>query len=706
MLPRRSVRLHQRNSQTDSILTQVGHVAVKRIYTCIVDADPTDNDVAILPKQKKMKLDNEEDDSLASISLLESLPSEILAEIFVRTDDVGFFNLANTCTRFEAIALDVASMRYSDRYFVINGNCLGGDPEMYAAQFNRFGKSINAIEVNHIKDIDSNHWLANILHNHISHITKLTFSDCTFYLKQENNFLLPMENITHFVSHNVSFGRYSRHNFDFSNCRKLIKLDIRKSYFLHVETLKEIIRNNPTLHSIIHDYFHLRSHEENSIMDHLKQVKKLGVVEFIGFDVQPDAMDPIISVLKNLESMVLDVRPKMIELLQRLGFECKQIKHLELILHDYYLQSNIQTEFTEAIRSFDQVESLNWINIQGNTEKIESTLKHLPNLRQLRIEILNCEHLFSNLSSLLRECPSLERITVALVYMDEFVSVQFFKEFIETIIITGKSNARIEFEQRGKIVGSVTEPGIVWRNKLMHWTDSEKNDTNIHLLDLANQREESVVGRGSCTEKEGPDAVQRNLLDRIFDYLDMQSLHFLAETSPRSEQLVENYIEMHTKRNGTFTMTNEFFPFKRSNKMHKMFAPHVTDLKVYNFHHNSHSHRNICSGYKQLTEVSIYDENLSTKWNLPQSVRHLVFDGTFFMDDFEFRAVYSKWSNVEVLEFKKAGIFNDIKSIRKDAFKLRSLKEFIFNYRSETQIENLKKIFKGKITQLVAKYPN
>lgn len=121
--PRRSLRLRQRNGQiipvassssTTPPLADKTSEPIDRTTKKRTRADEPNLEIhdANRPKQKKLKL---------SIVDLESLPNEILEEIFNRTDDFGFLNLANTCTRFDAIALAVASKRYSDRYFIING---------------------------------------------------------------------------------------------------------------------------------------------------------------------------------------------------------------------------------------------------------------------------------------------------------------------------------------------------------------------------------------------------------------------------------------------------------------------------------------------------------------------------------------------------------------------------------------------------------
>lgn len=110
--------------------------------------------------------------------------------------------------------------------FTVNGELLGGDPEMYAAQFNRFGGSIKAIQFNHILDIDTTtttpHWTVQMIQPHINKIEKFTLNVCQF--QSNDMFSQPMNNLTHLALRNVYSG--SSYKFDFPECRNLIELEI------------------------------------------------------------------------------------------------------------------------------------------------------------------------------------------------------------------------------------------------------------------------------------------------------------------------------------------------------------------------------------------------------------------------------------------------------------------------------------------------
>lgn len=126
MLPRRSLRLRQLNSRpastaiassslssssTNATSKSIRSATQKRART---EADASVDDVAIQPKLKKMKQNN---DINAPFLLL---PTEVLERIFTKVDDFGLLNLTDTCTRFESIALAVASKRYANQHFKIS----------------------------------------------------------------------------------------------------------------------------------------------------------------------------------------------------------------------------------------------------------------------------------------------------------------------------------------------------------------------------------------------------------------------------------------------------------------------------------------------------------------------------------------------------------------------------------------------------------
>lgn len=109
-------RSHQ-SSLVNTTSKSKANAAEKRTHTeTMAEEDENVNDVTIQPKPKKMKLNNDNNDPIAPFVLL---PAEVLEQIFIKVDDFGLLNLANTCTRFESIALAVAPKRYADRYFLI-----------------------------------------------------------------------------------------------------------------------------------------------------------------------------------------------------------------------------------------------------------------------------------------------------------------------------------------------------------------------------------------------------------------------------------------------------------------------------------------------------------------------------------------------------------------------------------------------------------
>lgn len=103
----------------------------------------------------------------------------------------------------------------------------------------------------------------------------------------------------------------------------------------------------------------------------------------------------------------------------------------------------------------------------------------------------------------------------------------------------------------------------------------------------------------------------------------------------------------------------------------------------------------------------IHDEYPDERWpKILTGISHVVYDSSHFMGSSELVHIINQFPDAETIEFKRAGLFNDFKLGRSQTPKCCSLKEFSFNYRDETQMRNLREIFKGTNTQLVPVFPN
>lgn len=704
----------------------------------------TSDDAASTPEKRKTEpvdsmpslssLENTLDCSMntAKINSLECFPVEVLEKIFIRTDDVTLMHLADTCKRFAAIVPTVFSMKYSERYFMVNER-LGGDPEIYTALFNRFGNTIKAVQVNNAKFIDGNHWVWKLLRPYINHIEKLTFDWCTF--EPGDMFQQPMENLTHLVFRYATYGDPQSWEMALPLCGKLIKLELHETECFSYNSILRTIENNPALQRLLLNGF-VNHHQMDLnlgdlitlIADHLNDIKELALADYYFFEwvtAKPESVDKIVNSFKNLESLVLSVHSDATEFIQRLGIECKSIKYLGWHQANRVIADERVQMIHRSICSFTQIECLYW-KCDSSIISIDSIVNHLPNLRHLCIEIIyeRLKDAMSYVLPSLRYCQSLQKITLKLKrywghHEDSkyFINVRFFEEFMSTIIVDHRPNIRVELEYCDQVIGIITKNGIVWRNKRMHWMDCDKNDTNIQLLDFAEQTGESAVEMNFATEPM-QQAIRESPLDQIFDYLDIHSLSSFAETSKRSKQLVERYVKMHSKRNGPFIITDEFHSYwSPSNYLNgqleslkSICASFVTDLRIYNpgnYLQSLGGHDTDMTSYECLTKVSFYDEH-PLYWELPKSVRHIVVDGSRFQSykDLCLCRIFEKHEHIETLELKNAGLLNDFEYDEKTVLKFGNSKKLIFNYRGETQFDNLKKIFKDTNIQLVPVFPN
>lgn len=623
------------------------------------------------------------DEAKRKMKNLERLPAEILSKIFTKMDDAGLWNLSETCRRFETIA----KTAFQNRYFVIDGE--HSDPEFYSARLNRFGECVKAIAVKNTKDIDKNHWVAKILQEHINRIEKLTFQACTF--KSKDFLSQPMENITHLILRNDSL--YSRSNqlkIDLPECSKLKKLEVVDECFTY-DSLEQTIRQNPTLQRLVW----IRHEGYGNNITLTGGELHWNITEEI---LTPLIIDKIVESFKQSESWAMCLNNKTnvskIELLRRLGTECTRIKRLDLSCGN-----KLNNEMVEAVRLFQQIETL-YLK-QDSHEGIDALVEHLPNLRHLLIRFTGDYLFFSHILSPFRKCPSLEKITNVIESFNHYFSphksiidVRFLKEFNETIT-PDKPNARFEVKEGGRLIGSVTRNGFIWRDKLLHWPgcDSNYSSSNVHLLALAKHPEKSNADAGS-------------LLERIFNCLDASSLSLFAETGTQSKQLVGSYIQKRLQRKGTFYINDEFRSFEYSNFktffdiLQNPFTQYVTDLKLHIIHNQS-----------IIDFQGMMDTKFLNKW---PKIRHIVFD-THCENDSDFYDIFEHCPDIETIEFKGDDQFEYFKSMVENehlsdgesfSLKFRSLKKVIFNHRGKTDLKHLKEIFQNANEQLVPIFVN
>lgn len=603
-------------------------------------------------------------------------------------------------------------MAQSVEEYIINGELKGGDFESYWGELKRFGSRIKALEFRHVSGSYAKQWTTKILRQHIDHIERLTFANGWSKLIENGTFSQPLE-VTHLI-----FRRENRADCGFfPKCRNLQKLEIRKTHNIWYEDFQQIIYDNPTLQSLkLYEFLNrIRKVRTGSITigideiimliaDHLNQLKELAIVDTTldkswHISAASDEIYKILNSFQHLESLAVIVYPRMIELLQRLGVECKQMKHLELHQKFY----GFEIALLQVMPSFTQIESLHLAMTSYDKNMIGSAVEHLTNLRHLFLCIDAYDHRFTDLLSLFCKCQSLEKITHSYRYYQTFrkpatfVSIQFFEKFLEMVTNTRKPDARIDVMDGGQIIGSLTVNGLVWRNKLMHWIDCGENSSssNVNLLNLANQSMNSWV------------EPEQNLLDAIFDYLDVFSLCSMAETNTHSYQLVKDYIARHSQQRKTFNITDEFDSMDYDNRIkHFMllhpdkFAQCVTDLQIGCYAAStSTAIANMIQNYKFLNKLTISGEHFEIFFNYPlPTVRHIIFDTPYFMGYKHLNATVKWMPKAEIIEFKKTSLFNDFnpdeghRPIKPMSSKLKT---FIFVDRGETQRKNLSKFFKN-----------
>lgn len=592
-------------------------------------------------------------------------------------------NLAETSYRFDGIAKIVFKKRYTNAYFVFDGES-ESEQQTFWSLFSRFGDcgDIKAIEAKGIQDIDANHWLSQILQKYTKHLGRVAFDGCTFMNLYE--MLSQHVDIAHLVLKN-DFHK----EIQLPNYHNLMKLDLSCS--ISFESLKLLIENNPQLRSLLlRDCCEIATFRELIVFiaDHLNHLKELALVNLNNFDWNhppPDqTIDKIVNCLKHLESLALGAGPEIIGLLHRLSLECHNIKHLEID----QIGENFNDEMLETLCKFKTIESLS-LSQPWYDEAIESSLiEYLPNLHHLSIS-MSMPNTYSYVLSMLRKCLTLEKITIDVKVNRPdwrpvlFVNAEFFEKLRETV--QQNRNVRIEFKQNSQIIGYATKTEIVWRKKLMHWIgwNPSYNLLNINLFDLADASTSNVK--------------QKCPFDCILDYLDLYSLGSLSGTSKKGENLVGSYVNRHAQQNGSFIITDEFFADTTGLDL---FAEYVENLKVYFFQRIINVFlqmmKNRFIHLKTVWYFSTYFRNNPMGVCVPQ-MRHLIFIGSGSHDFCDLHVICCLCPHLEQLEFRtKTKIYSSSNELL-----FNNLKKFIFKCSNEDQTIEIAGWFKGSNTELI-----
>lgn len=521
--------------------------------------------------------ETEETSALPSNNL-EHFPIEILLRIFADIDDIGLLNLALTSCRFEKIAKILFTERYADKYFTIDDES-DEQKEIYKEQFGRFGSGIKAIEAINIRGIEGVHWMAKMLHKHTNRLEKLSFRDCSF--KDAFEMLLNHRDITHLTI--IRGYCESDVPIRLPKYRHLKKLELHKFSRIREQSLKWIFLHNPQLESLVlrfcNHYFSLPKTMEY-VHKHLKQLKEFIVLE--DFDFEADfpsnkCIEKFLQVIDGLESFGLTIDEDVTDLFERISLKCgKMVKNLELYIMSGYLDDDV----AKIARTFENVETLSLIDVFEHVqEPVLSLVERLPKLRELTLSrmIITVTEYFL---SLLRKCGNLEKLVIELStgrtrrpddwanHFIQHLNANFHSEFLQA---KQKANVEVEFKEYDRMIGRCTETEIVWRNKLMHRVefDSIYSQSTMNLLDLANKSAKPE---------------RRNPFDSILEYLDLTSLYALYNCNKRSKQLVAQYVQIHSKNQRPFLISDEFH---LNYSGLKCFAPHVNNLELRLFDHNT-----------------------------------------------------------------------------------------------------------------------
>lgn len=583
--------------------------------------------------------------------------------------------------------------RYANEYFKIEGDSDRYQIE-YSKQLSNSENDINAIEILNIKHIDIDHWLVQLLKNHVPNLQKLCFNGCSF--ENADEILSQHMNLTHLAFRN---GNYERdHVITLPDYRHLISLELSNFHHIKKSSLEQILINNPQLqHLTLRScgyHFKFRQIMEliSNNLNHLKELVLINIIYGSGIldDDEIRLMDKFVG---SLESFAISNVRNLTELLTRMSANCKNIKRLELDFFDHYFS-------TEKTCTFDQVDTLTLSNLKCH-ETFESIIEFLPNLRWL-FQLYNIQNPTSaQILSILRKCKRLERFAIkSNIPFDQNeengckFNSNFHNLFIETV---GNQQLKIEFHEYGEIIGHITRDEIVWRDKLLHWVGFNPihSQSTRKLLDLAD------IGKKINGKHKQP-------INLIFNYLDLNSLYSFCSANKQCKQLVYSYInkrcqssskrrtKLILKHRGKLFITDEFGI--NSNSL-RAFGKCIKYLEIHEMFERRLEPEVINEYCKNIETVCVRSRNGIWFWIRFPHVQHFIYYGKSSSDRYYLSALLDRMQSVEILEIR-----TPIEFYTTNVLKYKSsgkLKKFRFKPFDQASEDYVREFFKDSHVEVI-----
>lgn len=377
------------------------------------------------------------------IDKLELFPTEILWSLFNSLNDADLYSMAIICDRFGCIAQTVFEQRYAHKYFVIKKN-----QGKFQQRIEFIGKFIGSFELRDFRHLDQNHWIIRLLKRLPT--KRLYFTNCDF--EHVEKALHRFKHITHLaLDGGCGFG-FAR----FPNFCQLEEFKLCYFDGMYYSECEKIIKNNHHLESIdiTADAFSDPWHIIECVTKNSKNLIKLRLInEALPVNTQSiNAIEEFVNTSKSIVSLGISTDNRSVQLLQRLGHNCKCLKHLDL----FHVDHTLSNEMIQAIGSFDTINSLALV-FKSYEDGLLTIVGNLPNLIHLSVTYRVQTPSNNNyILQLMKKCATLETIVMD-THIDRFkpkqpiVEIGFRNEF-KQISLNRPKRVTLEIKEQGKTI--------------------------------------------------------------------------------------------------------------------------------------------------------------------------------------------------------------------------------------------------------------
>lgn len=475
----------------------------------------------------KIEKKNSVDDMAETDAMkLLDFPDEILLEIFRNFSDHSLLHAVCVCKRFQIIAKASFAQKYNgvtEKHFYsleISAANLPDECEQYRRIFRNFGDCMHAINIGFIGDVVSkNHWLVALIQRYCNSITKLKIKNGEAV--DLTNIISHLTNLSELFLNDV---RLLDHKWTECMYPKLIRLFACNTYL----DINAFIGHNAQLEHL--SLYHFKGHLPKVINYVNGRLSELKTLDLFCEKIDVERMESI-SPMKNLNSLTVAISKNSFQPLisaVRAGFT--KIENLELYEDEDWFE--LRPSDINLLCSFTTLKSLSLTDsFVLSFPQLKILVAHLSQL--VSFSLGNAQNLCGTPDDILNVvsvCHKLSRLELNIGKQPE-LEFNFCVRFADMMEMYGsKLKMELAFHKTDNMIFTREESRII---------RDRHDDTESHHIIYWKGYE--AFNAPNPTDKKFLE-LERDVLTKIFTYLDVNALSAIFQTCKHLRHLVIQFL--------------------------------------------------------------------------------------------------------------------------------------------------------------------